>query len=90
MFHLNVHFTGFNLSTDAKVKTMTPGGGWYSTCTLLMKSVKMISPKRIPFSGLRFMWTKGRDLTSLGVAKCTENCHLGMKQVFQCVSKRST
>ena len=22
MFHLNVHFTGFNLSTDAKVKTM--------------------------------------------------------------------
>ena len=22
MFYLNVHFTGFNLSTDAKVKTM--------------------------------------------------------------------
>ena len=22
VFHLNVHFTGFNLSTDAKVKTM--------------------------------------------------------------------
>ena len=43
-------------------------------------------PKKDTFSGLRFMWTKGRDFTSLGVAKYTENCHLGMKRVFQCVS----
>ena len=47
-------------------------------------------PKKDTFSGLRFMWTKGRDFTSLGVAKYMENCHLGMKRVFQCLSKSCT